>query len=71
MDPKRRPNQPIYDDILRRMTAEQKLRKAFELTEFSRALMRSGLRERNPDLSEEDLHALYLRRLVECPNRNY
>ena len=71
MDPKRRPNQAMYDGILRRMTAEQKLRKVFELTEFSRALMKSGLRERHPDLSEEDLQALYVRRLVECRNPNY
>lgn len=51
------------------MTPEQRLRKAFELTVWSRELFRAGLRERFPELSPEDLHALYVRRLLKCHTR--
>lgn len=71
MDPKKRPNDRIYLEALRRMTPEQKLRKVFELTEMSRQLFRQGLRERFPELSEEELHRLYLERLAKCHNRNW
>ncbi len=71
MDIKKRPNHEIYIRTLRSMTPEQRLLKAFELTEFSRDLFKSGLRRRFPDLSEEVLHQLYLERLAKCHNRNY
>lgn len=45
------------------MTAEERLLKAFELTELTRQLFLAGLRQRHPDLSEEALRALYLQRL--------
>jgi hypothetical protein len=48
--------------ILRGMTPEQRLRKAFELTEMSRALFATGLRARFPDLTQEEFHS---------HNRNY
>ena len=34
------------------------------------ALFKQGLRERFPDLSEEEFHRLYLKRLALCHNRN-
>ena len=71
MDPKKRPNDRLYLEALRRMTPEQKLLKVFELTEMSRQLFRQGLRERFPELSEEELHRLYLERLAKCHNRNW
>lgn len=71
MDIKPRPNHRLYVEILRRMTPEQRLLKAFELTEFSRDLFKRGLRRRFPDLSEEEIHRLYLQRLEKCHNRNY
>ncbi len=71
MDIKPRPNHRLYVEILRRMTPEQRLLKAFELTEFSRDLFKHGLRRRFPDLPEEELHRLYLQRLEKCHNRNY
>jgi hypothetical protein len=52
MDPKPRPNRKRYIEILRTMTPEDRLRKAFELTEFSRQLFAEGLRQRFPDLPE-------------------
>jgi hypothetical protein len=45
--------------------------KAFELTAFSKELFLNGLRKRFPDLTEEELHRIYLERLKKCHNRNY
>src|SRR5262249_10247600 len=46
MDPKPRPNHRLGIEILRAMTPEQKLLKSIELSEFSRALLIEGLRQR-------------------------
>lgn len=67
-DPKSR---CIYIDTLRRMTPEQRLAKAFELTDRANALFKEGLMRRHPELASEDLHRLYLGRLKKCHNRNY
>ena len=53
------------------MTAEERLRKAFELGDFARQLFRHGLRRRFPDLSEAELGRLIRRRLDKCHNRSY
>lgn len=71
MDIKKRPNHRLYIQTLRRMTPEARLMKAFELTEFSRQLFLTGLRRRFPDLPEDELKKLYLKRLEKCHNRNY
>jgi len=71
MDIKPRPNHKIYIEVLRRMTPEQRLNVAFDLSEFSRSLFKQGLRERFANLSEEEFHALYLERLAKCYNNNY
>ena len=71
MDPKPRPNHQLYLQVLRSMTPEQRLLKAFELSAFTKALFREGLRKRFPHLSEEEFHKLYLERLELCHNRNY
>jgi hypothetical protein len=71
MDPKPRPNHLAYLQILRAMTPAQRLQKAFELSEFTKSLFKQGLRRRFPDLSEAELHQLYLSRLAKCHNRNY
>jgi hypothetical protein len=68
---KDRPNHRRYIEVLRSMTPEQRLRKAFELSEFSRALFTEGLRKRHPDLSAEDFAMLLRSRLDKCHNRNY
>lgn len=71
MDIKNRPNHKIYIQVLRRMSPEQRLLKAFELSEFARALFVHGLRKRYPNLDEKDFHELLLKRLDLCHNRNY
>ena len=70
MNPKRRPNHRIYIEALRRMTPEERLQKAFELSEFARHLFLHGLRRRFPDLPEKALMKLYLERLEKCHNRD-
>jgi hypothetical protein len=69
VDPKPRPNHQLYLEALRRLTPEQRLLKAFELTEFSRELFRAGLRRRFPGAGEAELQRIYLERLEKCHNR--
>ena len=67
---KARPNHREYLDVLQRMTPEQRIAKAFELSDLTKTLFRQGLRERFPDLPEDQFHALFLERLALCHNRN-
>lgn len=53
------------------MSPEQRLAKAFELSDMSRELFLSGLRQRFPEKSESDLRQLYAKRLEKCHNRDY
>ncbi len=71
VDIKPRPNHKLYIQILRRMTPEQRLAKAFELSEFSKQLFVQGLRQRYPHLPEPEFRHLLLQRLAKCYNRNY
>ena len=71
MDPKPRPNHARYIQVLRRMTPEQRLRKAFELGDFAKQLFLEGLRQRFGHLPKHEFHRLYLERLAKCHNRNY
>lgn len=68
---KQRPNHRLYIQTLRQMTPEARLRKAFELSEFSKNLFITGLRERYPNLPEQEFHQILLERLLKCHNRNY
>lgn len=70
-DPKPRPHHTLYISALRKMTPDQRLRKALELTEMGRRVFADGLRALHPELSDEDLRRLYLERLSRCHNRNY
>ncbi|MGC4007320.1 MAG: hypothetical protein QM811_31015 [Pirellulales bacterium] len=70
-DPKPKPNRRLYIEALRRMGPHARLQKAFELSEQAKTLFRRGLRERFPDLSEEEFHKLFLKRLELCHNKNY
>ena len=71
MNPKPRPNHRQYIDTLRRMTAEERLLKAFELSELSRELFVHGLRRRFRDVSEARFREILLERLALCHNRSY
>lgn len=67
---KPRPNRCQYMEALRRMTPEQRLAKAFELTEMSREALRAGIAERCPDATEQRRHEMYLERLERCRSRS-
>jgi hypothetical protein len=60
-----------YIAMLRRMSPEARLRKAFELADLGRELFRHGLRRRFPNLSQEQLEELARTRLEKCHNRIY
>ncbi|HET7274534.1 MAG TPA: hypothetical protein VFI91_05115 [Longimicrobiaceae bacterium] len=66
---KPRPNHRIYIRVLREMGPERRLQKTFELSEFSRNLLRAGLRNANPDLDETALNRLYHSRMAKARNR--
>ena len=68
---KPRPNHRLYIQILRRMSPEQRLRKAFELGDLGREMFRHGLRRRHPELPADELRALEQKRLEKCHNRSY
>jgi hypothetical protein len=68
---KPRPNHAAYLRVLRGMTPEQRLRKAFELTASACALFELGLRRRFPALDEAAFARLLRERLDRCHNRNY
>jgi len=68
---KPRPNHRIYIQALRRMTPDERLRKAFELSDLCRALFLHGLRKRFPELPDAELMRMYRERLDKCHNRNY
>ena len=68
---KRRQNHRLYIKILREMRPEQRLQKAFELSDLSRQLFAQGLRSRFPDLSEDGFRELLMKRLEKCHNRDY
>ncbi len=66
---KPRPNHQQYLRVLARMTPEQRLLKALELSEMAREVFRAGLRQRFPDLDEEARRKIYLERLAKCRSR--
>ncbi len=66
---KPRPNHQIYIRVLREMGPEKRLKKAFELSEFSRSLLRQGLQSSNPRASEAELNQLYLARMAKARGR--
>ena len=53
MDIKKRPNHKIYIQVLRQMSPEKRLLKAFELSKFTKNLFIHGLHKRFPNLSAE------------------
>jgi hypothetical protein len=71
MNPKPRPNHQLYLQSLHRMGPARRAAKAFELSDMTKRVFRDGLRRRFPDLPEAELHALFLKQLARCHNRNY
>ena len=71
VNPKQRPNHRLYIEILRKMTPEERLLKAFELSDFSKQLFIHGMRKKYPHMSAAEFARLLRDRLEKCHNRNY
>ena len=67
---KEEPNRGRYIETLRCMTPEQRLAKAFELSDMTHEALRVSLRDRYPEASAAELHARYLERLERCRSRS-
>ena len=53
----------LQEEIHRRFSPGERLRMAFEMSEFARSLSRAGLRNRRPDLSDAELDDEMLKQL--------
>jgi hypothetical protein len=71
MNIKPQTNHHIYLQTLKSMTSEQRLMKAFELSERAKKLFLYGLKQRFPEKSDAEIKAIYLERVALCHNRNY
>ncbi len=71
MDIKPRPNHLLYLQILKKMPAEKRLEKVFELSAMTKTLFLQGLSKRFPKKTEREIKDLYLERISKCHNRNY
>lgn len=71
MEIKPHPNHDLYLKTLQRMTPEQRLAKAFELSAMTKELFLQGLQKRFSDKEESDIKEIYLERITKCYNRNY
>ena len=68
---KQHPNHRQYLETLARMTPQQRVAKAFELSEMTRQLFVHGLRKRFPSATESEFRKILIERLNRCHNRNY
>lgn len=71
MELKPKLNRRLYLATLQRMTPEQRLLKALELSEMTRDLLRAGIRQRFPDAGVAKQRRIYLERLARCHNRTF
>ena len=54
----------VWRRTVKRMSREQKIAKAFELTELTREMMREGIRADHPDATEPEIQQIYVDRLL-------
>ncbi|MGI8952560.1 MAG: hypothetical protein ACR2FN_13370 [Chitinophagaceae bacterium] len=71
MNIKQLPNHKQYLTTLNKMSAEQRLLKALELSAITKELFLSGLNKRFPNKTKSEIKEIYLQRLAKCYNRNY
>ncbi len=71
MSSKQSPNHKQYLITLNKMSTEQRLLKALELSATTKKLFMAGLNKRFPDKTETEIKKIYLQRLAKCYNRNY
>lgn len=66
---KPRPNHRAYLQVLRAMSPDARVRKAFELSDMTRTLLVHGLRKRFPEKTESEIRELAHQRLEKCRSR--
>jgi hypothetical protein len=71
MNIKPQPNHGLYLKALQRMTPEQRLLKALELSKMAKELFLIGLPKRFSDKTKAEIKKIYLDRISKCHNRNY
>ena len=71
MSIKQSPNHKQYLITLTKMSAEQRLLKALELSALTKELFLRGLHKRFQDKTDTEIKEIYLQRLSKCYNRNY
>lgn len=64
------PNRRLYMDALRRMSPQERLEKAFELSRLTQDALRAGIEHRHPDATPEQLGRLLIERIERCRNRS-
>jgi hypothetical protein len=67
--PKQQPNRRLYVEALRRMTPEQRLAKALELSAMARAALAAGIAHRHPDAPPASIDVMVVERLERCRRR--
>jgi len=58
------PKPKEYYEILRRMTGEERMKIAFELSEMTRQIMIAGIKAQNPDMTPEEVEHEAFRRMM-------
>jgi len=71
LNSKKSPNHKQYLATLNKMSNEQRLLKALELSAITKELFLAGLNKRFPDKTKAEIKEIYLQRLAKCYNRNY
>ncbi len=71
MNIKQSSNHKQYLITLNKLSTEQRLLKALELSAITKELFLAGLNKRFPDKTETEIKEIYLQRLAKCYNRNY
>lgn len=54
----------VWQHVWQNMSGEQRIAKAFQLTEEVRQVTRAGIRSRNPDASEDEIQRLYVDQML-------
>jgi hypothetical protein len=65
MNSKQRSTHRHYIEILRKMTPEQRLRRAFKLSDRAKRIFLQELREKHPGVSEEEFTRILREQLME------
>lgn len=60
-----------YIKILKKMTPQERLQRALELSDLTKSLFITGLKMRYPDYSEKDIKNLYIEKIYKCHSSDY